>query len=277
MSALRDSLHQAIFQRAMVEAALVGVIAGVVGVHVALRRLSFYVVALSHGTFPGVVVASLVGVSLFVGGVGAALIMLVAVVVIGRSRRLDQSTAVGVALAGSFAVGVLLLSARPGQSRDLSAFLVGQILAVTHGDIVRTIVVGVILLGVLALTHKELVGAAFDASTFDALGYPTVALEVLAMAVVAVALVTAIPVVGTVLAIALLTVPALAARECTDRLGVLTLLAAAIGCASAVVGLAASAVFGIAAGAAIALTSVAVFAACAAGRAVVTGATARRA
>jgi len=262
MRAFADSLQSPLFRRALIEAVLVGVIAGVVGVHVALRRMSFFVVALSHGTFPGVVVASLVGVSLFAGGVTAAALMILAIVLVGRARAVDESSAIGVVLAGAFAVGVLLMSAQPGQSRDLTAFLVGQVLGVTTADIVRTAVVGALLFTVLILFRKELVGAAFDPAGFGALGYSATALEVLAMGVVAVALVTAIPTVGTILAVALLTVPALAARQCTDRLGLLTPIAGALGGVCAFVGLAAATVFGIAAGAAIALTTVVAFMAC---------------
>lgn len=262
MSAFVDSLHSPLFRRALLEAVLVGVIAGVVGVQVALRRMSFFVVALSHGTFPGVVAASLVGVSLFLGGLSAAALMILAVVLVSRSRAVDESSAIGVVLAGAFALGVLMVSAQPGQSRDLTAFLVGQVLGVSTGDVVRTAVVGVVLLTALALVRKELVASAFDSAGFGALGYSTALLDVVAMAAVAVALVTAIPAVGTILAVALLTVPALAARQCTDRLAVMGPLAGAIGGFSAIAGLAASSVFGIAAGAAIALAQVVVFAVC---------------
>ncbi|MEY2399742.1 MAG: hypothetical protein QOJ00_2916 [Actinomycetota bacterium] len=269
MSALVDSLHSPLFRRALAEALLVGVIAGVVGVHVALRRMSFFVVALSHGTFPGVVAASLIGVSLFLGGLTAAALMILAVVVVSRTRAVDDSSAIGVVLAGAFAVGVLMLSAQPGQSRDLTAFLVGEVLGVTTADVVRTAIVGVVLLTTLALLRKELIGSAFDRAGFGALGYSTAMLDVVAMAAVAVALVTAIPAVGTILAVALLTVPALAARQCTDRLAVLGPLAGAIGGGSAIAGLAASSVFGIAAGAAIALAAVAAFGVCFVARRVV--------
>lgn len=270
MSAFIDSLHSPLFRQALAEAVLIGVIAGVVGVHVALRRMSFFVVALSHGTFPGVVAASLIGVSLFVGGLAAAALMIIAVVVVGRSRAVDESSAIGVVLAGAFALGVLMLSAQPGQSRDLSAFLVGQVLGVTTADLVRTAVVGVGLLAPLTLLRKELIGAAFDPVGFGALGFSTLSLDVVAMVAIAVALVTAIPAVGTILAVALLTVPALAARQCTDRIGLLAPLAGAIGGLSAVTGLMASASFGIAAGAAIALATVFAFALCFLGRLVAT-------
>ncbi len=80
------------------------------------------------------------------------------------------------------------------------------------------------------------------------------------LVVVTVALVVCVPAVGTLLAVALLTVPALAARQWTDRVGPMTVVAAALGAASGVLGLCFSAAFDIAAGGAIALTATAVFA-----------------
>jgi len=236
-----------------------GVVAGVVGVHVLLRRLPFFVVAMSHATFPGVVIASVLGFSLFLGGSAFGLVVVVAVVALGASKVLDDATVIGVVLAGSFALGVLVLSSRPGSSRDLSAFLVGSVLTVSRADLVTTAVVGVVLLGVLALLHKELVLGAFDPQGAAAAGYRTALLDFGMLSIVTVALVTAVPAVGTLLAVALLTVPALAARLWADRVVPAMALAAVIGAASGVAGLCLSAVFGIAAGGAIALSASAAF------------------
>jgi len=254
-----DSFGAPFFQRATIEAILVGALAGVVGVHVLLRRLPFFVVAMSHATFPGVVLASVLGLSVFVGGTVFGLLVVVAIVALGAVRTIDDSSAIGVVLAGSFAVGVLVLSARPGASKDLSALLVGQILTVTSADIATTFVVGVLLLVVLTALHKELIHGAFDPAGLGALGYSDRTLDLVMLVVVTVALVTAVPAVGTLLAVALLSVPALAARQWVDRTGQMMVLAAAMGAGSGLVGLCLSAAFDVAAGGAIALTAAAIF------------------
>jgi len=254
VSALVDSLGSPFFQRALLESVLVGAVTGVVGVHVLLRRLPFFVVAMSHATFPGVVLASVAGVSLFVGGWAFGLLVALLVAALGANRALDETSAVGVVLAGSFALGVLVISARPDASRDLSAFLVGSVLTVTRADIVTTAVTGGVLLVVLGALHKELVLGAFDPGGAAAAGYRTGMLDALVLVVVTFALVTAVPAVGTLLAVALLTVPALTARLWAERVGPTMALAAATGAASGVVGLCLSSVLDIAAGGAIALT-----------------------
>ena len=260
MADVLDSLGQPFFTRALIEAVLVGALAGVVGVHVLLRRLPFFVVAMSHATFPGVVVASMLGASLFLGGTVFGLLVVVLLVVLGLQRTVDDTGLVGVVLAGSFAVGILLQSARTGGSTELSGFLVGSILTVTEADLATTAVVGAALLLALGLAHKELVLTAFDPAAAAAAGYRLRLIDLGVLALVTIALVTTIPAVGTLLAVALLTVPALTARLWTDRIPLAMAVAAAIGAGSGVVGLGLSAAYDIAAGGAIALTAAAAFA-----------------
>ena len=138
MTALVDAFGQHFFRLALIEAVMVGAVAGAVGVHVLLRRLPFFVVAMSHATFPGVVFGSLLGVSLFAGGALFGVAVALVVVALGALGEVDDSSAIGIVLAGSFAVGVLVLSAQPSGSKDLSAFLVGSIVTVTRGDLVTT-------------------------------------------------------------------------------------------------------------------------------------------
>jgi ABC-type Mn2+/Zn2+ transport system permease subunit len=226
-----------------------------VGVHVVLRKLPFFVVAMSHATFPGVAIASALGVSLFVGGTAAGLAVVAAVLVLGASKVLDDASIIGVVLAGSFALGVLVVSAQPGSSKDLTAFLVGSILTVTPADIAMTAIVGGAVLTVLGALHKELVLGAFDRVGAAALGYRPWVLDAVVLVAVTVTMVIAIPAVGALLAVALLTVPALTARLWTDRLGPTQAIAALVGGLSGVLGLGASAVWSVAAGGAIALAT----------------------
>lgn len=260
MSRLADAFASPLFRRAMLEAVLVGVIAGVVGVHVVLRRLPFFVAAMSHATFPGIVIASTIGLSLFLGGAVFGLVVVGAVLALGAKKALDNTAAIAVVLAGSFALGMLILSTRPSASRDLSQILVGSVLTVTRADVVTTITVGVVVLGVLGALHKELLLGAFDPAGAAALGYPVGVLDGLLLVAVTVTLVVAVPAVGTLLAIALLTVPALTARLWTDRLGPTMGLAAAFGALSAFGGLCAAALWRIAAGGAIVLAAGTLFA-----------------
>jgi manganese/iron transport system permease protein len=256
---LLDLYETGVMRRALLEAVLVGALCGFVGAHVVLRKLPFFTVTVAHATFPGIVIATIIGISELTGGLLFALAVVLAIYATGADRRLDNSAVIGVALAGSFGIGAMLQSTQDGFTKDLAAVLVGSILTVQRDDIVVTILVAIAVVAVLAAMHKELVLRAFDVAGSDALGYSRF-LDLALLLVVAATVVTAVPLVGTMLSVALLAVPAMSARLVTRRVGTMMVAGAAYGAASGVIGLTASAEWDISAGAAIALTTAALFA-----------------
>jgi ABC-type Mn2+/Zn2+ transport system permease subunit len=258
MSHLLDIYRTDVMRRALLESVLVGALCGLVGVHVVLRRLPFFTVTVAHATFPGVVLAALIGIGGLTGGLLFAGLLVLLVYVAGADRRLDSSALVGVALAGSFGIGAMLQSTQDGFTKDLAAVLVGSVLTVQRGDLVVTAVVGLVVVAFLAAFHKELVLRAFDERGSEALGYSRL-LDLALLLAVAATVVTTVPVVGTMLSIALLSVPALAARLVTHRVATAMVAAPAYGAASGAIGLTASAEWDISAGACIALASAGLF------------------
>jgi ABC-type Mn2+/Zn2+ transport system permease subunit len=242
-------------RRALVEALLVGALCGLVGVHVVLRRLSFFTMAMTHATFPGVVLAALVGADLLLGSGLFGVLVVLGVSWLSNRPRSDSAAAVGVVLSAGFALGVVLLSAQSGFSRDLSAYLVGSIVTVQRADLVKSAVVLVAVALVLAAVGKELVFGAFDRGGLVAAGYPAGRLDLLLLLLVELTVVTSVPAVGTVQAVALVVAPAAAARLWCERIGPTTALAVLLGMASGVVGLAVSQAYEVAAGAAIVLAA----------------------
>ncbi len=259
MSPLDLLAERAFLQRALLEALLVGLVAGPVGVHVLLRRLPFLTMAMAHLTFPGVVLASLAGVNLLLGSAVFGLVIVAAVLVLERSRRVDVTAAVGVTVPAGFALGALLVGLQPGFSRDLAAFLVGSIVTVQTADLIRTAVVAAVVLAVLTALHKEFVLGAFDPVGLRALGYPVLPLTAAFFLLLQLTIVAAVPAVGAILVVALLTAPAATARLWTDRIVPAMVLAALLGASGGVAGVLVSLAWRIAAGPAIVLVLAAFF------------------
>jgi ABC-type Mn2+/Zn2+ transport system permease subunit len=256
MNGLLDSY----LNRAIIEVVLVGAFAGVVGVQVVLRRLAFFTMAMTHATFPGVVLAAVLGFNIYLGGAAAGVVVALAVVAASRRGGQGTTTATGVVLAGGFALGVVMMSARDGFTRDLTAYLVGSVLTVNGADIAVTATVGVAVVAVLAGLHKELTFGAFDPTGVRAAGYRGTALDLVVLLAVEAVVVTAVPAVGTILSVALIVAPAATARLWTDRLGATFAIAAGVGIASGLGGLAISEFYRLAAGGAITLLAAAAFA-----------------
>jgi ABC-type Mn2+/Zn2+ transport system permease subunit len=244
---------------ALLQVTVAGLVGGVVGVHIVLRRLPFLTMGLTHATFPGLVLAGLLGVNLVAGTLVFGVVVVAAIVLLGATDQLESSSATGVVLAGGFALGVVLMSATDGFARDLPAYLVGSIATVSPTDVTVTAVAAAVVLAAMAAFHKELVLGAFDPGSLAAVGYPVLALELLVMVAVEVTVVTALPAMGTILCVSLLVAPAAAARQWSDHVGTTMALAAGIGVASGAIGLAVSVSARTAAGATVALVAAAMF------------------
>lgn len=253
MSWWDDALH-----RATAEVLLVGALAGLIGVQVVLRRLSFFTMALTHATFPGVVAASIIGVNIFLGGVAAGAVVALGVAALSRRRGQNAAAATGVMISAGFALGAGLVATQSGFSRELSSFLVGSILTVSPRDVLTTAVVLVVVAAVLLVCARPLLFTGFDRTGARAAGYAVGAWDLVLLLTIEVVVVTIVPAVGTILALALIVAPAAAARLWSTRLPVITALAVAFGAASGLGGLYASSRWNVAAGASITLTATAI-------------------
>jgi manganese/iron transport system permease protein len=246
-------------QRALIEVILMGAVTGAIGTYVVLRGLSFIGDALSHAIFPGVVIAFLLGRSVFLGALAFGLLTSVSIVVLATTRRVKEDSAIGVLFAGSFALGVVLISTTRNYSRDLAAFLFGNILGVTTTDIALSAAVGGLVLLLLVLLHKELLLVAFDREAAQAMGVPVFWVNLFLLAMISLTIVVSLSAVGNILVVAMLVTPAAAARLLTDRLPVMIGLSAAIGAMSGVVGLVISYHANVAAGGTIVLVATVLF------------------
>ncbi|ETK34192.1 metal ABC transporter permease [Microbispora sp. ATCC PTA-5024] len=228
--------------RALVELVILGALAGTVGVLVLLRRLAFASDTLTHTVFPGVVIGYLMAGDggIFWGALAAGVVTAVLLTLLTHRRRVSEDAALAMLLTTLFAIGVVLVSRQTGYTSDLTAFLFGRVLTVTGEQLAETAVVTVLVVALLAALRRPLLMRAFDPEGARAAGVPVGLLDLVSNVVIALVVVAAVRAVGTILVIALLIVPAAAARALSDRLAVIVPLACLIGAAGGWLGLAAS-------------------------------------
>jgi manganese/iron transport system permease protein len=259
MELLADPLGHAFFVRALAAAAIVGIVCAVIGTFVVLRGLAFMGDAISHAAFPGVVVAYLVGGSLYLGAGIAAVTTALAIGVVSRRARIRIDTAIGVLFAGMFALGVFLFSSIEGYVGDLGTFLFGSLLSIDADDLVALAALAGIVLALVGAFWKELLYATFDPLGAAASGLPVARLESLFLVLVALAIVVSLQAVGVILVVAMLVTPAATGQLLTSRFGRVMAVAAFVGIGSAVVGLYLSYWLDVASGATIVLVQTAAF------------------
>jgi manganese/zinc/iron transport system permease protein len=219
-------------------ALVLGVTAGVLGTFAVLRRRSLVGDALAHAALPGVCVAFLITGSkdpaaLLAGAACAGLVGAVLMVGIERSSRIRSDAAIGVVLSSFFSLGVVLLTAiSHGNDADqagLERYLFGQAAGLAERDVVVTGVLGLAAVVAVALAFRPLKATLFDPAYAAAVGLPVRLLELAMTAMLVVAVVVGVRMVGAILMVAMLVVPATAARQLTGRLAVLLPVAGAIG------------------------------------------------
>ena len=246
-------------QRALLAAIIIGVICAAIGAFVVLQNLAFIGDALAHAAFPGVVIASLIGIPLSIGGAVLGIITAFGIGYVTRRSRVSLDTAIGVLFAGTFALGIVLLSLRSGYAGDLLGLIVGDVLAVSRGDLISIGILAVSVLTTMTLLYKEFVLMAFDPAAAEAQGLPTGVLHYVLLALLAVTIVIAIQIIGIVLVVAMLVTPAATASIVAQRFPQVVGWAAVQGIVAAVAGIYASYYINIPAGPAIVLVNTAIF------------------
>jgi manganese/iron transport system permease protein len=237
---LIEPFQVAFMQRALLAVLVIGVLAGAVGVFVVLRRLAFVGDALTHTVFPGVVIAFLLGQSIFLGALAAALLSALLLTGLTSTRRVTPDASLAILLTSFFAVGVVLVSRERSYTADLSGFLFGRILAVDWPVLIQTLVVAAVVLTSLVALRKELLLRAFDPDGAAAMGYRVDLLDLVLNVLIALVVVAAVKAVGTVLVIALVIVPPVTARLLVDRVAGMTAISCALGALGGYLGLAIS-------------------------------------
>ncbi|MBT5856166.1 metal ABC transporter permease [bacterium] len=225
--------------------ALLGIVSGALGSFAVLRKQSLLGDAISHAALPGICLAFLVFMTkspflLFLGAVGAGWLGTIMMMLVTKHTRLKQDAILGIVLSVFFGFGLVLLTwiqRMPNASQSgLNTFLFGNASTLLVEDVTMMAVLGVIVLVILIAMWKEFKILSFDPDFAHVSGFRVTALDVTLTTLIVVAIVLGLQTVGVVLMSAMVIAPAAAARQWTDRLGLMVVVAAIIGAFSGVIG-----------------------------------------
>lgn len=232
-------------------AVLLGVICGVLGCFLVLRRQSLLGDAVGHAVLPGVCLGFLAAggrstPALLLGALVAGLLAAGLIAVLQRTTPLKAGECTGVVFTGFYGLGIVLLkfiqnhpNGMSGQG-GLDKFLFGQIVGTSAGDVVALAAIAAVMVGGVVAFWRHLAVWAFDEGFARSLGLPVKVIEALVTGLVTVAIVVSIQAVGVVLVAAMLVTPAATAYLLTDRLHRMVAMAAGFGAAAGLAGAVAS-------------------------------------
>jgi ABC-type Mn2+/Zn2+ transport system permease subunit len=254
VSWLTDPFSTGIMQRALLEALILGLACGPLGVWILLLRRAYAAESLSHAMLPGLVIAALVGAPLILGAAGGVLAAAAGIALV--ARRGGGDVGVAVVVSGLFGLGgILALS--PQTPPRLGELLFGDLLGVTTGNLIAAAALATAVLIALAAAYRSLAVTAFDRGSAHALNVDAAKADLGLLILLAITTVAAVQGLGNLLLIALILAPATAALSLTKRLPQALTLAAALAALAGLAGLLVSYRLEIAAGASVALCAVA--------------------
>jgi zinc transport system permease protein len=244
------------FMRNAVYASLLASMAcGVIGTYIVVNRIVFISGGIAHASFGGIGLGFLAGFSPVIGALIFSVASALGIGVATSRAKLPEDTIIGVLWAVGMALGVVFIALAPGYAPDPSSYLFGNILIVPFGDVVLMIALDAVIVGLVACFYKELLALSFDREFGTVAGIPVQRLYILLLCLIALTVVLLIRVVGIILIIALLTVPATMARQFTHDLRKMMVLATVFGAVLCLGGLWLSYEFDVKSGATIILLS----------------------
>lgn len=211
-------------QQALLAAAILGLLAGMLGPLIVSRQMSFAVHGTSELSLTGASAALLAG---FGVGLGAILGSVVAAVLFGLlgTRARERDSSIGVIMSFGLGLSVLFLWLYPGRTGTSFSLLIGQIVGVSSGGLSLLLVCSIGVLAVLAVVYRPLLFASTDPEVAAARGVPARALSIVFAVLVGIAAALGVQIVGALLVLSLLITPAAAAAQVTASPVRATLLA----------------------------------------------------
>jgi len=257
---LFEPLQYAFMQRSLIIAIIVGIICAVVGSYLMVQRLALLGDAISHSVLPGLAIAFILDINIFVGAFIAGLISTIFINIIRNNSKIKEDAAMGIVFSAFFALGITLITIVQKDNKiDLNHFLFGNILGVSKTEVIETIIIAIFVLLIVFFFYKELLFYTFDKLGAESVGLPVKWLDMGLMILIGLTIIASLKAVGVILVLSLLITPPCTAYLLVDRLSQVMLIGVLIGVISSISGMYLSYYFNLPSGPAIVLVATSFF------------------
>jgi zinc transport system permease protein len=248
-----EFLQYQFMQNAFIAAILVSVACGVVGTYVVIKRIVFISGGISHAAFGGIGLGYLLGINPILTAIPFSVIS--AILMGGISKKVDisEDTAIGILWSVGMALGIIFINLSPGYAPDLFSYLFGSILTVPDSDLLIMLILDLIIIFTVIIFNREFTAISFDEEFAQVVGVHSNFFYMLLLGLVALSVVVLIKVVGIIMVIALLTIPAAISKQFTYNIRNLMIISIFLGIIFTACGLWFSYLFDLSSGATIVL------------------------
>ncbi len=233
------------FRNVFLGSGLIGMISGIIGSFVIMKKESMLGDALSHSTLPGIVIAIILfgadnNILLYIGAGLSAWLANSAILSITGKSKIKSDTALGIVLSVFFGLGIFLLTLFKDNNNagvaGMQAFMFGESASIIEKDVIFISIIAFIIIAVIFTLFKELKLLIFDPEYLKTLGFNIKVPDLVLSIMIVTVIVTGLQIVGLILMSALIISPAVAARLLTGKFRNMIFLAAIFGIISGISG-----------------------------------------
>ena len=226
---MENILSQSFLQHAFLAGVLASIGCGIMGTYVVVKRISFLAGGIAHSILAGMGIAYYFGGSPIFGAIVSAIVAALIIGWINLRWREGEDIIIAAVWSIGMAIGVLFIAKTPGYNVDLMSYLFGSILMVSTEELYIMLLLDIVLLLFVALFYKQFLAVCFDEEFARLRGVNVELIYLLLLCLVALTVVLLIQVVGLILVIALLTLPAAIAAQYRNTLKGIMVLALILG------------------------------------------------
>jgi zinc transport system permease protein len=208
---------------------LASVACGIAGAFVVVRRIGYMAGGIAHAVLGGMGIAYYLGRPPMGGALISALVAAFIISEVSIRASEQEDTIISALWAVGMATGVLFIARTPGYNVDLMSYLFGNVLMISRQDLYFIAALDFAILGITFIFYRQLVLVCFDSEFATIRGVPVKAIHTLLLCMVALTVVILIQIVGLILVIAMLTLPAASTRLYSTSLAVMMLGATVLG------------------------------------------------
>lgn len=211
-------LKYSFLQNAILASILASVVCGIVGVIIVEKKMIMLTGGIAHTAYGGVGLGYLLGFEPIIGAFIFAVMSAFGIGYIKRKGGVQSDILIGLFWSFGMALGILFIAMKPGYPPDMNSYLFGNILAVTHGDLIKMAILTVVVVLTIVALFTYFKAYLFDEEFIWILGVKTGLLEYVLLILIAMTVVVLIRVAGIILVIALLTAPAAIASFISNKI-----------------------------------------------------------
>jgi zinc transport system permease protein len=224
-----EALQFDFMRNALLAGILVSISCGIIGTLVVVNRIVFISGGIAHAAYGGIGISYFFKFSPVLGAILFIIFSAMGMGMLQRRLRERADTLIGVMWAMGMAIGIIFIDLTPGYKADLMSYLFGSILAVPRADLWGMVLIDGLILGFVILFYKELLAISFDETFATIRNLPVELIYLLLMAAIALTVGMMMKMVGLIMVIALLTIPAAISGQLVKDMRAMMAIASLLG------------------------------------------------